>query len=199
MLAVLCLYIYCSLWWIIRSTTRLCSTVCVWWQNGAEPKNVAFPSRKVALPESFDDWDDFDLNLSVTKNKPKPNDSPITKPVVSIAPATVPMATVVARKKSLFDDDDDDLLWVWFSQWCEQWLIVSMIQSVTWGVMYREYDSVSDVRSVLLTCILWQFRNTTQHFLSDVHGMFQFELIMCLLFSIAVVCCISSVAARMTV
>jgi len=58
--------------------------------------------RKVALPEPFDDWDDFDLTLSSTKNKPKLNDSPITRPTVTHA------ATVTARKKSLLDDDDDD-------------------------------------------------------------------------------------------
>ena len=75
---------------------------CLWWQAGGEPKSVEASARKVALPESFDDWDDFDLTLSITKNKPKPNDCPITKPTVTAA------ATVTTRKKSLFDDDDDD-------------------------------------------------------------------------------------------
>jgi len=78
--------------------------LCVPRQTGAEPKTVAATGRKVALPESFDDWDDFDLNLSTTKTKPKPNDSFVTKPAVTNATVT----TVNARKKSLFDDDDDD-------------------------------------------------------------------------------------------
>ena len=68
------------------------------------------PSRKMALPESFNDWDDFDLTLSVTKNKPKVNDSPITKPTVTNAEAAVVATeTVAARKKSLFADNDDIL------------------------------------------------------------------------------------------
>lgn len=79
--------------------------LCVRWQTGAEPKTVAATGRKVTLPESFDDWDDFDLNLSTTKAKPKPNDSFVTKPAVTNA---VTVTTVNARKKSLFDDDDDD-------------------------------------------------------------------------------------------
>ena len=61
------------------------------------------------MPESLDDWDDFDLTLSITK-KSKPHDSPITKPVVTnVAAAAVPTTTtkVVSKKKSLFDDDDD--------------------------------------------------------------------------------------------
>jgi len=57
------------------------------------------------LPESFDDWDDFDLTLSVSKAKQKPSDSPITKPTVTHAAA---VTSVNARKKSVFDDDDDD-------------------------------------------------------------------------------------------
>ena len=71
--------------------------------GGGEPKNMAAPCRKVTLPEPFDDWDDFDLSLSSTKNKPKLNEGPITRPTVTHA------ALVAARKKSLFDDDDDDV------------------------------------------------------------------------------------------
>jgi len=80
-------------------------------QTGGEPRAVAAPSQKVALPESLDDWeDDFDLGLSITKNKQKPDNSSVTKAAVTdaavaAAPTTKP---VVARKKSLFDDDDDD-------------------------------------------------------------------------------------------
>ena len=82
--------------------------LCISWQAGAaaETKHSAVPSRKVTLPESLDDWDDFDLTLSITKNKQKPNDSPVTKPAVSHATAAA--VPVISRKKSLFDDDDDD-------------------------------------------------------------------------------------------
>ena len=62
----------------------------------------------MTLPESLDDWDDFDPGLSTTKNKPKRNASPITKPTVAPAAVAVGMTTVNARKKSLFDDDNDD-------------------------------------------------------------------------------------------
>jgi len=78
-------------------------------QAGGEQKNVSFASRKVALPESIDEWDDFDLGLITTKNKPKRLASPVTKPTITNAAAPVATTTTVnARKKSLFDDDDDD-------------------------------------------------------------------------------------------
>lgn len=80
------------------------------------PAAAAATGRKVVLPESFDDWDDFDLGLSITKTRAaaaKPNVIPITKPAVSVATttATTTSSTVLnARKKSLFDDDVDDVL-----------------------------------------------------------------------------------------
>jgi len=125
----------------------------MWCQAGGEPKSVGFASRKVALPESLDDWDDFDLSLSTTKNKPKRNAcSPVTKPNAAAAVATT---TVNVRKKSLFDDDDDDdILWVWLTG-CFVTIIEkcnSFYQAFIVHVSYSvKFDSLS--RSCMYTCL----------------------------------------------
>ena len=62
-----------------------------------------------AVPESFDDWDDFDFNASVAKAKPKLPKSPVSQTQSDHRSENPPKATN-SRKKSLFDDDDDDFL-----------------------------------------------------------------------------------------
>jgi hypothetical protein len=73
-------------------------------QVSAEPKAGTQPRKpSFAVPDSFDDWDDFDMNVGLTKNKSKPV---FPARAAADAPST---NNTNNRRKSLFDDDDDFL------------------------------------------------------------------------------------------